>query len=251
MKTGWIKIDKDLPGDPRVLKVAARMEKMRDAGALHPVTQERFSQNNCVTQVIGALLQLWIYADTFAKSDDVLELSADQINAHVGIPNFCEILPKDWMEIMDDSSVKLPGYQAHNGTMAKHLAQAAQRQTRYRHKLKRSSVTPRNATASPDRDRDRDHNNSVSPDGLNTEVWHRWLAYRKKSGKTIKPESIEAAQRKLAGFGSEQAAVVEHSIAEGYQGLFAPKTSKSKSEPEKYKAGIWPPPEDSDALNGS
>lgn len=58
------------------------------------------------------------------------------------------------------------------------------------------------------------------PEGLNLEAWSQWQAYRK-----LKPKSIAAAQRKLAKFGPTQSEVVEHSIAGGYDGLFAPPKS--------------------------
>jgi hypothetical protein len=60
-------------------------------------------------------------------------------------------------------------------------------------------------------------------DGLNLDAWSRWETYRREIKKPIKPASILAAQRKLAGFGTTQSATVENSIAEGYTGLFPPK----------------------------
>lgn len=59
------------------------------------------------------------------------------------------------------------------------------------------------------------------PSNLNVEAWHRWEQYRKQIRKPIQPPSTGAAQRKLAAFGPDQAAVVEQSIANGWQGLFA------------------------------
>ena len=64
------------------------------------------------------------------------------------------------------------------------------------------------------------------PDGLNLEAWSRWEQYRREIRRPIKPASVLAAQRKLAGYGSEQASVVEHSIANGYQGLWEGKGPK-------------------------
>lgn len=61
------------------------------------------------------------------------------------------------------------------------------------------------------------------PEGLNPEAWSAWETYRRKIRKPIKPASVLAAQRKLAGYGDHQAAVVEHSIANGYQGLWEPR----------------------------
>lgn len=59
-----------------------------------------------------------------------------------------------------------------------------------------------------------------TPDGLDEIVWKRWIDYRKQIRKPLKPASILAAQRKLAAYGSDQAAVVEQSIANGWTGLF-------------------------------
>ncbi len=76
------------------------------------------------------------------------------------------------------------------------------------------------------------------PSGLNLEVWERWEAYKRSIRKPIKPASLLAAQRKLAGFGSDQATVVEHSIANGYTGLWEPKRVAGGS------ALTWRPPPD-------
>lgn len=59
-----------------------------------------------------------------------------------------------------------------------------------------------------------------APDGLDVPAWTRWLSYRTQIRKPLKPASIPAAQRTLAAFGSEQSAVIEQSIANGWQGLF-------------------------------
>ncbi len=61
------------------------------------------------------------------------------------------------------------------------------------------------------------------PPGLNVSAWEQWIEYRKKLRKPLKQISISAAQQELAAFGDDQLAVVTHSIANGYQGLFAPK----------------------------
>jgi hypothetical protein len=63
------------------------------------------------------------------------------------------------------------------------------------------------------------------PSGLDLQAWERWETYKREIRKPIKPASLLAAQRKLAGFGSDQAAVVEQSIAQGWTGLFALKES--------------------------
>lgn len=76
-----------------------------------------------------------------------------------------------------------------------------------------------------DSDTNKDKEAAAAPpvDGLDLEAWNRWESYRREIRKPIKPASVLAAQRKLAGFGTSQHATVENSIAEGYTGLFPPK----------------------------
>lgn len=77
-----------------------------------------------------------------------------------------------------------------------------------------------------DSDSDTNHKEAAAPPaGLDMKAWKRWETYRSSIRKPIKPASMLAAQRKLAGFGNQQSAVVENSIAEGYTGLFPAKTS--------------------------
>lgn len=59
--------------------------------------------------------------------------------------------------------------------------------------------------------------------GLNFCAWERWVHYRLETHKPIKRISALAAQKKLAALGESQTAAVENSIANGYQGIFAPK----------------------------
>jgi hypothetical protein len=76
---------------------------------------------------------------------------------------------------------------------------------------------------SRDRAEQREKAQAPPPEGLDLQAWNRWEAYKREIRKPIKPASLLAAQRKLAGFGSDQAAVVEHSIAQGWTGLYAAK----------------------------
>jgi hypothetical protein len=74
------------------------------------------------------------------------------------------------------------------------------------------------------------------PPGLDLTVWGRWLSYRKKIRKPIKPASMLAAQRQLAGYGPDQAEVVEQAIAAGYQGLFPLKTNGQNHATSKHSS---------------
>jgi hypothetical protein len=63
----------------------------------------------------------------------------------------------------------------------------------------------------------------VDPPGLDVAAAARFIAYRKTRKPAIRPESMAAFKRQLARHGDQQAAVVEHSIANSYQGLIEPK----------------------------
>ena len=95
-----------------------------------------------VTLVLGGLAQLWMHADTFARDDDTLDISLDEIDEITGIEGFGKLLPAEWLEVIDPHRVKLPDFQAHNGSDAKRKAQTAKRVAHHRNNQKRTGVTP-------------------------------------------------------------------------------------------------------------
>lgn len=92
----------------------------------------------------------------------------------------------------------------------------------------------------------------ASVPGLDLEAWTRWTTYRTEIRKPIKPASMDAAARKLAALGPLQAATVENSIAEGYQGLIPPKPPPNGftgNRPTRYEQAMtaldnWDPADD-------
>jgi uncharacterized protein YdaU (DUF1376 family) len=68
----------------------------------------------------------------------------------------------------------------------------------------------------------------VFPEGLDQAAWTRWVDYRKLSGKALRPVSWQSAIDALVKHGPNQMAVVEQSIANGWQGLFALKQDANK-----------------------
>jgi hypothetical protein len=222
--SGWIKLEKALRDDPRVLRMASRL---RNADVT--------LGDKARAIVMGALAQLWCYADTHVRQDDTLDLGPDELDDFVGVPGFARLLPLDWLEIIDESTVKLPNFHTHNGTESKKKALNQKRQERHR---RDTSVTPALTSALPDQTRPDqtkpDHKNKEGaapppPDDLDLPAWNRWVEYRKAIRKPLKPVSIPAAQRELATHAHDQAAVVEQSIANGWQGLFALKAAATKT----------------------
>jgi hypothetical protein len=62
--------------------------------------------------------------------------------------------------------------------------------------------------------------------GLDLAAWERWVGYRKAIKKPLKDVSMHAAAMKLAKYGDDQAAVVDQSVSQQWQGLFDLKKSK-------------------------
>jgi len=71
---------------------------------------------------VGALATLWCLADQHATPDGMLfGYLPEDIDRMIGLPGFCKSLPADWIDLTGEW-VKLPEYQAHNGTTAKSRA---------------------------------------------------------------------------------------------------------------------------------
>jgi hypothetical protein len=76
-------------------------------------------------------------ADSHVDEHDVLAVRPADIDELTGIEGICQILPADWLQVLSENSVKLPGFHTHNGTTAKNKANGAERQRRYRSTHKR------------------------------------------------------------------------------------------------------------------
>lgn len=148
--SGWIKVEKDLRDDPRILRMAKGLRNAQ-------VTQERVSTKMAETLVLGGLVQFWMYADSHIREDNTLDIGIDEIDELVGIVGFAKLIPVDWLEILEEHRVKLPGFQEHNGTEAKKRALTQKRVANYRVRSvtqeSSSGVTSSNAPALPDQTR--------------------------------------------------------------------------------------------------
>lgn len=139
----WIKFEKDLQTDPRVLRLArALTERWGMSEATVTGKNKEFEICNApplpaVTIACGALVRLWCLADTHVAEDDMLRLSPDEIDAFIGLPGFCSLVPGDWFVDHGDS-VELPGFHSHNGTLAKTKAVTAKRVERHRNKTEKA-----------------------------------------------------------------------------------------------------------------
>lgn len=166
--SGWIKLEKDLATDPRVIRIGKALDRKFSFFAPEGASRDgTFDPSNAtplpgVTLAVGALALLWIYADSHARNDDTLDLGVTDLDELLGIPGFCSLMPSDWLTVIDEHTVELPGFQSHNGVEAKNKDLNAKRQQRHREKVKRNTVTGRNAQPLPDQDQDQDQDQTIT-----------------------------------------------------------------------------------------
>ncbi|MFO1465840.1 MAG: hypothetical protein U1F35_05275 [Steroidobacteraceae bacterium] len=174
--SGWIKWEKDLPTDPRMIRMVRELKRTSVTGALTSALQER----SALATVCGALLLFWSYADSHIRADDTIDLGPADIDELVGIDGFAKSMPEDWLRVVDDQTVELPNFQSHNNVEAKKKAQAQKRVETHRLRKRNADETPqRNNSvtgALPDQTRPRpDHTRppsefSDAPNGGNGKV---------------------------------------------------------------------------------
>lgn len=138
--SGWVKWEKDKEQEPGFKRLVRKVRNTCVTQALQPETAQALA----VTLTMGALLKFWSYADTYIRADDTLDMGLADIDDLVAIPGFAAALPADWLRVIDDEHVELPGYQQHNGIAAKKSALAQKRMENKRTRDQRNdSVTPR------------------------------------------------------------------------------------------------------------
>lgn len=213
--SGWIKIEKDLESDPRVRRMAKILSERFELMTADASGNQVFSNCNAyalpaVTLVCGGLSRIWILADSHAREDDTLDMSATEIDEHVGIPGFCELLPECWLRIVDEKTVELPNFHAHNGVEAKKRALTQKRVARHRDKEKHITVTSSNASALPDQDQTKTRPSKngadappsrrlVSRETLSDDWFLKFkLAYPERSGDQGWRKAQRAASARLA-----------------------------------------------------
>ncbi len=159
--SGWIKWEKDLETDPRFVRLVRHVRNRCVTDASHAALAPSLTA--------GALLRFWVYADTHIRENDQLDLGLEDIDDLVGLSGFSEGMPEDWLVVVDDTTVELPGYQEHNGVAARKRDLAQKRMQRKRLRDRDATVTQEgNASvtgASPDQTRPDQKKKKSSPDG--------------------------------------------------------------------------------------
>lgn len=203
--SGWIRAEKELTETIRFKRMVKAYRN-----ALRSVTECDVTRDE--TLLLGALIRLWMYADSHIRDDNTLVITCDEIDELVGVEGFAKSLPVEWLKVIDAERVELPDFLEHNGTSARQRKNNAKRQANFRSKRKELDVTrdvthgnARNA-ARPDQTRleeTRVKNPSApAAPGVSRET-SQWflefkLAYPNRSGNPNWRGGMRAANARLA-----------------------------------------------------
>lgn len=166
--SGWIKFDKDMISDPRLLRAAATLNARylvayRSTGGGSDLSNGDASRFFC-NALRGALVTLWSYADEHIRDDNTLPCDAEALDAIVGLEGFCDALPDEWLVVSDEGFVKLPDYCDKNNLIAKRKRREAgnARQQRYRQRHANEGDALRDASRrAVDQDLDQDRREDI------------------------------------------------------------------------------------------
>lgn len=209
----------DLSTSPKVVRIASALRA------------DRFG-------IVGRLHAVWCLFDVHSVDGRLDGYTLDALDDLIGSPGFgAAMVSVGWLEDGGDF-LCTPRFDEHNGQSAKRRATETERKRearkvsapdadkkRSREEKRREEIEPKGSIP-------------PTPTGLDLQAWERWVGYRKQIGKSIKPASIPAAQKALAKHGDAQSAVVEQSVANGWQGLFElkPMSSTRTAQPNRQEA---------------
>ncbi len=138
--SGYIQLWKELLTDPKFRRL------VRDLNARVPGGRE-----HAETLALGCLAKLWLFADSHIRDDDTIAFGPHEIQEILGVADIVEILPPNWLEVLDAEQVRLPNYQSHNGIAARKRAQATNRKRLQRERD--STLPPVTDTVTQERDK--------------------------------------------------------------------------------------------------
>jgi len=169
MSSGWIRLDKDLRGDPRVLALAdwymdALVQRLTEAIVKSvPDDPRRETLLQCVpdlirdalapsrvTLALGSLASLWMYADSYLLKGNSLNLPLEKLALLCDVPvEFLQHLPPEWMQSDPKGKATLPDYIDKNSLDSREVRRAKTRLRTKRYRARIAAVNPRGGKTTP------------------------------------------------------------------------------------------------------
>lgn len=142
--SGYIRFDKDLLGDPRVLALAEQwLEFLKKSAPSIDFPDTLLEALRTVTRhaAAGSLCSLWSYADTYLREGNVLAIALHQLADETHLPvTILSTLPPDWFTEGAGGTICLPDYADKNAvdSREKRRAQNRKRVKKWRQKQKQA-----------------------------------------------------------------------------------------------------------------
>lgn len=198
-----------------------------------------------VDMIVGKLLRVWSWAGRHTMTGRIVGANRALIDQIARMERFTEALERfEWISV-DDYGATFPKWSRHNSKSAKRRALEQRRKSASRADKKRTQ-NGHNADQKRGEERRREEKRKETPipPALDTpdfhRVWSDWQAHRVEIKKALTPTQAAKQLRRLEGLGVDRAvAVIEHTIAQGWQGLREP-NGEFKADP----ASKLPTPEE-------
>lgn len=221
MAGNWIKLRTDLHGDPSVIRLGQILQL------------DTFA-------VVGRLAAVWVWADSHANRHGVVTLvSRSCLDSVTQCAGFGDALQEvGWLKTLDqDAGIMFPNFDRHMGEGAKQRINALLRQQKRRATLSRSCHAHVTKTSRQKRDKsvtteqrreEKSRDKTPLPPTLDTprfrDAFQAWKDHRAAKKKPATQQAEAMALKKLEAMGEARAvAAIEHSVANGWDGIFEPK----------------------------
>jgi len=216
-----MKVEKDTPEKPEVYRIAEYLG---------------ISQADAFL----ACFRVWRWADGQSE-DGIIKASYAAIDDNAKVPNFHKALSEvGWLNLRT-GAVELPNFVRHMGMSAKRRCVDAVRKMSARQPDKmRTREEKRREEKSKDKETPFPPLPFLSEEF--TKAWADWEQHKKEKRDKLTPTAVKKQFKKLAVMGETRAiAAIEHSIANGYQGIYEPNQqhqSKAESRRTAFDAVI-------------
>lgn len=228
MSENWLKMRFRLWSHPKVIRVASE---------LCPTNVQSHAERMCTqASVIGGLLRLWALGHEHTTDGLLDGYTPDILDDEVGQPGFTQAMSNVGWITIEPNCLVIHEFNKHNGDGAKARAVDAARKRNVR---KMSEVN--RTELGPEKEKEKDKRKSKTkkarlfdthkidlPPELDTQEFRmsfsEWQEHHKqKTRKGMTKLSTTKLVTKMEAMGHDRAiAAIEHSITNGYQGLFEP-----------------------------
>ncbi len=229
MAGDWIPMRCNLAQEPEVIAVAAATNIDEDA-------------------VVGKLHRLWSWANQHTTDGNARSVTYFWINRFLSCEGFAEALEEQGWLSVGKAGVRFPKFDRFNSQGAKRRVLTAKRVAE--HKSKKGNARSV-SDALPKEENRRVYIYPLPPLFLGTRVEQLWADFnqhRRQKKAALTETAAARAVKNLESWGVERAiAALEHSLAQGYTGLFEPGESRGQSKPKRgpeldpAKAQRWTP----------